>query len=107
MSWKSELDRFKSMSTEERVSWLAHLMFFVSMLARGTYEPGTNGLDNATDLRRFNELLHRIATHQLKTIDEDPAGMPDEIFFTILDESTAELNTSLEPLFDFMRRHTP
>ena len=102
-SWTSELDRFKSMTTDKRVSWLAHLMFFVSMLARGTYEPGTNGLTNPTDLRRFSELLHRIAAHQLNTIDEDPTGMPDEVFFAILEEATEELSISLKPLFDFLR----
>ena len=103
--WKVELERYRSMSQNQRVRWLSCLMYFVSMFARDTYSVGTEGLDKPEDLRKYNELIHRIAAHQLNTTDDNARGVPDEDFFSGIAAATAELSIRSNYLLNLMRKH--
>ena len=83
-TWSIELTKFLAMNSMEKITWLSHLMFFLSMFARETYCADSGGVENPLALRSYNELLHRIASHQLKIAKNDSEGMPDDQFFEML-----------------------
>lgn len=82
--WKLELDRFQQMDLVDRLIWLSTLSFFVSMLARGTYAVGSDGVDNPIALRRFSELLHRVSDQHVSIARGKLDRMPEEQFFELL-----------------------
>ena len=97
-TWQSELARFRAMSQLEQLCWLSSLLFFVSTFARGTYEAGTDGVEKPEDLRRFNELIHRIATYQRKVATAYTSGLPDDSLFRMLEDQLKELGVNEQHL---------
>ena len=97
--WLRELERYESLNKDQRVLWLSHLLFLVSMFARGTYEVGTESVDKPEELRRFNELLHRISSKQLDVI-LNRKGMPDDQFFGMLAMGVDEVDLKKETLLE-------
>lgn len=97
-TWQSELSRFRAMSQLDQLSWLSCLLFLISMFARGTYEAGTSGVEKPEDLRRFNELIHRVATYQKKVATAYVGGLPDESLFRMLEDQLKELGVSEQHL---------
>ncbi|MCP3871309.1 MAG: hypothetical protein GY703_25055, partial [Gammaproteobacteria bacterium] len=86
-----ELERYVSLTKEQRILWLSRLLFFVSMFARDTYDVGTESVDKPEELRRFNELLHRISSKQLDVVLNEE-GMPDNQFFGMVSEEINRLH---------------
>ena len=95
-SWQSELPRFRAMSQIEQLIWLSQLLHLISMFARDTYEAGTDGVSKPSDLRRFNELIHRVATFQKKVSTGSAQGMPDEDVFELLDRELSALDVAAD-----------
>ena len=91
---KIELVRFTAMTTTEKVAWLSNLLFVLSMLARETYEAGTHDVTEPARLRKFNELIHRVASFQRGLLLPTAHRMPDEVMFELLDLSFSSLNLS-------------
>lgn len=71
------IDRLARLSPRQKLSLLSRLAFDVTVAARGTYEPGTDGVADAAALRRYNEVQHRIAD-QLKRLASSEAAPGDE-----------------------------
>ena len=95
MAFESELRRFVELTAEEQWTWLAKLLFAVTMLARGTYSVGSEGLDDPQKMRRFNELYHRIAS-QMRQLSSRSSGMPAETFIRFLADELAALGINSE-----------
>jgi hypothetical protein len=91
-SWQSELPRFRAMSQLDKLAWLSQLLHLISMFARDTYEVGTDGVSKPSGLRRFNELIHRVATFQKKIAMSSEQGMPDEDVFALLERELSALD---------------
>lgn len=91
-TWQSELQHFRAMSQLEQLAWLSQLLHLVSMFARDTYEVGTDGVSKPSSLRRFNELIHRVATFQKKIATASAQGMPAEDVFALLERELAVLD---------------
>jgi hypothetical protein len=91
LEWSKELDRFRKMMPEQQLAWFSQLLFWLSMFARDTYEVGTDGVSKPHELRRFNEVLHRLASQQLKIAKADTARRPDDQIFKFLEEETSAL----------------
>jgi hypothetical protein len=60
------------------------------------YEAGTEAVSDPERLRRLNELLHRIADHNLAVLGDDERRRPDEVFLQILFEDLPSLGMSEE-----------
>ncbi len=101
--WKHEFDRYIRFDLEHKVVWLSRLLFLISMFARDTYEPGTVYVEKPIELRRFNELLHRIASQQLDIALDEPERMPDEQFFTMISEEIEQLDVDAGDLIGLLR----
>jgi hypothetical protein len=93
-TWKAELDRFQQMNLIDRLIWLSRLSFFISMYARGTYAVGSDEVDNSIALRKFNELLHRVADQQWSIARGKLERRPDEQFFELLALESRNLGIS-------------
>jgi hypothetical protein len=95
-TWHSELARFHQLSQLEQLAWLSQLVHLISMFARGTYEAGADGVLQPKDLRRFNELIHRIATFMKKVARGGSEGMPDSDLFEMIERELSELGIQNE-----------
>lgn len=90
-AWETELVKFLELDLIGRFAWLSKLFFSVSMLARDTYEVGSDGVEKPKLLRRYNEFLHRLSSHQLKIAKGELDRMPDEQFFLLIAEESKAL----------------
>jgi hypothetical protein len=90
-TWQLELENFKKSTRMEQMYWLSSLIFLVSMFARETYEEGTENILNPDVLRRFNELIHRVATYQRKLSSEAQEGLPDDALFDMIQTQLTDL----------------
>ncbi|MBK8964239.1 MAG: hypothetical protein IPM75_14530 [Candidatus Competibacteraceae bacterium] len=79
-TWNSELIKFREMGQLNQLVWLSQLLYLISMLARGTYEAGTDAVLDPIKLRQFNELIHRIASFTKKVAKASDQGIPDVDF---------------------------
>lgn len=93
MTWNEEASRFLSLDDSGRERWLAELLYHLSMMARGTYDPESDGVEDAVRLRRFNELLHRVAS-QLRAHYNDYPGMPDQVFAIAITDGLKNLGVA-------------
>ncbi|ANH68024.1 hypothetical protein [Mitsuaria sp. 7] len=102
-TWHDELPRFRAMTQIDQLGWLSQLLHLISMFARDTYEVGTDGVAKPSDLRRFNELIHRVATFQKKVATANQQGMPDADIFALIEHELFVLNVAIDDVL----RHLP
>src|SRR5262245_40689067 len=102
LEWSKELDHFRKMTQEQQIAWYSQLLFLLSMFARDTYEVGTDGVSKPRELRRFNEVIHRLASQQLKIAKADTARMPDDQMFKLLEEEMSALAVDTSELLKRM-----
>jgi hypothetical protein len=100
--WNSEAARFLTLKDDARRRWFVRVLYQLTMLARGTYTAGGLGLDDPERMRRFNELLHRIASQQRENI-EGISGRPDDVFLKIVGEELAALKVDVTSLIKMLR----
>ena len=79
------------MKQHDQLIWLSQLLYLLSMLARGTYEAGTDTVLEPIKLRKFNELIHRIASFAKKIAKASDQGIPDVDFFALLQKGLSSL----------------
>lgn len=97
-SWPAELQRFRTKSQIDQILWSSQLLHLISMFARDTFEVGTDGVSKPGNLRRFNELVHRVATFQKKIATASEHGMPDEDVFALLARELSALDVPAEEI---------
>lgn len=78
------IDRLARLSPSQQLSLLSRLAFDVTVAARGTCEPGTEGVADAAALRRYNEVQHRIADQLSRLASGDPGLWDESAFRTIV-----------------------
>ncbi|HEY8261591.1 MAG TPA: hypothetical protein VIG55_10305 [Methylosinus sp.] len=79
------------MTPDGRVAWRLRAILALTILARDTYVAGSDDIVDPRRLRRFNELMHRIAGRQV-AIEMDDAAV--ESFFELIGEASSELGVS-------------
>ena len=97
-SWHSELDRFQRMAERDQIIWLTQLLHLVTMFARDTYALEGGGVSKPAELRRFNELVHRISTFTRKVAKTDVSGMPAKDMFELIETEVSALGVPIEEL---------
>jgi hypothetical protein len=75
---------FAFYSSEEKEEFLAHLMHELTIIARDTYEVGQDGLTNPQQMRRVNEVQHRVSSFLLALLRNDLKRYPDELLVRII-----------------------
>src|ERR1700751_5717170 len=94
---------FKNFSDRDKIIWLSEAIFSITLMARETYETEREGVADPVKLRRYNEMIHRIATFQVKVAKNIPDRMSDDVFFSIFSENIDRIGISHETLFNIMR----
>src|SRR5256885_16509032 len=75
---------YTSLSQHDKALFLAALAHDLTVAARDTYVPGTDAIANPMRLRAFNELLHRVSSHQRDILADAADRFPDDVFFEML-----------------------
>ena len=102
--WLEELSKFLKLSQLQKIAWLSRLLFFISMFARDTYQVGTNQVDKPDELRRYNELLHRISSYLMELVSNDPEATLGDQFFLTLTSAVEELDINVLSLLSEIRK---
>lgn len=92
---------FSSYSLKEKEEFLVQLMHEVTIVARGSYESGQDGLANPQRMRRVNEVQHRVSAFLLALLRNDSQRYPDDVLVKIVLEhpDDSELERQLSEAF--------
>ena len=84
MTVDEAISAFSSYSAEEKKEFLAQLSYELTVVARGCYEVGAEGLTDPQRLRRINEVQHRVNALLWALLRDDPKRYPDEDLIRIV-----------------------
>jgi hypothetical protein len=84
MQTTSIVGAFLGLPHQAKIEALVHLIQELTILVRDTYEVGSSGLSNPARLRALNEVQHRISSHALALLRNDPCRYPDEVLANII-----------------------
>jgi hypothetical protein len=84
MTVDEAISAFSSYSAEEKKEFLAQLAYELTVVARGCYEVGGEGLIEPQRLRRVNEVQHRINAFLWALLRDDPRRYPDDVLIRIV-----------------------
>ena len=102
--WEAAKEWYLAASRNERIRWLSLLVFYVTMFGRGTYEPGTEDVEDPVAMRRINEFVHRLSSHLLDLIDDGQHRFADHVFLEFLSEAASEVKFRWESYLPHMMR---
>src|SRR5712692_5348023 len=91
MNVRDAIDTFSHYSSQGKIDFLVHLAHALTILARDTYEVGTEGVTNPSRLRRINELQHRVMGFLLALRRNEAGRYPDDVFVRMLLECPDDL----------------
>ena len=60
---------FSSLTSNEQMKFLAHFSHYLTVVARDTYEVGTENITNQPKMRTVNEIQHQISSHLLSLLE--------------------------------------
>ncbi|WP_024881295.1 hypothetical protein [Methylosinus sp. LW3] len=92
--WRAQLDVFTRLTLEQRIAWYGRAIHLCTIFARDTYVVGSEEIADPARLRRFNELIHRIAGRQVGLATKGEADGFDESFFEMMSIAAGELRVS-------------
>ena len=84
MTVDEAISAFSSYSAEEKKEFIAQLSYELTVVARGCYEEGQDGLADARRLRRINEVQHRVCAFLWALLRDDPERYPDDVLIRIV-----------------------
>ena len=94
---------FSKMTEEEQGRFLATLAHEITIVARGTYVPGTEEVADPPRLRQWNELQHLIVGQLIKLLDRNKMRYPDDVLIQSLWENNdPELISSFSRALNYM-----
>jgi hypothetical protein len=95
MTAKALAQTFSALSSDEQAGLVAQWSHLLTIDARDTYIPGTQGIADPVRLRGFNEIQHRVSSQLLSILEADDKRCPDDVFLNNLVESAQELRALL------------
>lgn len=86
---------YSRLTSDRQIRVLANYAHNLTVVARGTYVPGTEDIDDPRRLRMLNELQHRVTGHLRQLLADDSQRYPNEIIVHIVTgEGDRELLTA-------------
>jgi hypothetical protein len=100
MNTKEVTEFFAGLSDQEKAAFLCRLAFEMTIVARETYEAGSEGLEDPILMRSVNELQHRILSHASSLLRgsmsrSDSTDYETVIWQILFDMKDKELKTML------------
>jgi hypothetical protein len=101
MTTTQAINKFSSLSPEEKIDFLIRLSQELTIVARDSYEAGGTGLTNPARVRLLNEVQHRIAGCLQALVKDSPKRYPDDVLVKIILEhpEDVELQQQLHVAF--------
>ena len=92
---------FSSYSLAEKEEFIAQFIHELTIVGRGTYEVGADGLTAPQRLRRLNEVQHRLSAYLWALLRNDERRFPDDVLLRIVLEQSddSELEQQLRATF--------
>jgi hypothetical protein len=84
---EEELAFYRSLSASQQQRFLALLAHELTILARGAYSVGGDGIDEPSVIRAINEMQHRLIATLAKHLEGDQERLPDDVLFNGLAHS--------------------
>jgi hypothetical protein len=84
MKTRNAVGTFIPLSREEKVRFLLRLAHELTLVARESYEPGTEALTHPARVRAVNEIQHRILAFLIALVEDDPRRYPDDVLLAII-----------------------
>jgi len=84
MNKKDVIEIYSDLSNDEKANFLACLAFELTIVARDSYEVGTDDLTDSKEMRLINEIQHRILSQLSAVLRNDERRYPDEVFWQIV-----------------------
>ena len=81
---------FSALNFEDQAGFLAGLAHELTIVARDTYEAGTENLTYPGRMRAVNEIQHRLTAFLAALLRGDPKRYPDDILVRILLEHSRD-----------------
>jgi hypothetical protein len=79
--------KFATLDERGKLVFLAKSAFHITMCGRGTYEPGTTRVIRPEQLRRTNELVHRISQFLLNYLENGGRPTDNEFIDQLVNEA--------------------
>jgi hypothetical protein len=79
MTVDDAITAFSKMTEEEQGRFLATLAHDITIVARGTYVPGTEEVADPPRLRRLNEAQHLVVGQLIKVLNRNKKRYPDDV----------------------------
>jgi hypothetical protein len=78
------IESFYNFSPQEQIDFLLCFAHELTILARGTYAPGEDGLTQPVRLRLINEIQHRVMGFLIALRQNDAQRYPDDVLVRIM-----------------------
>lgn len=75
---------YQALGRAEQIRFLVFLSAQLTVHARGTYEAGSERLEDPARLREINEFQHRLSFHLLHLMWDQVSRYPDAVFAEIV-----------------------
>lgn len=85
------INTFRQYSPQEQIDFLLYFAHALTILARDTYEVGTEGVTNPSRLRHINELQHRVIGFLLALRRNEVGRYPEDVLVKLLLEHPDDL----------------
>ena|SRR5437588_601055 len=94
------VEDFRGLPPAAQVEALVRLAHELTIVGRDTYDASSPGLRYPDRLRSLNEVQHRVVSHVLALMTDDPGRYPEEVLATIiLDQDDPELRRQVASAF--------
>ncbi|MDQ3089331.1 MAG: hypothetical protein M3Q78_12165 [Acidobacteriota bacterium] len=87
---------FSSLTRDEQIKFLAHFLHYLTIVARDTYQVGTENIINQPKLRTVNEIQHQISSHLFALLENSLERYPDDVLMQIIfEQENKEIETEV------------
>jgi|SRR5476651_2633248 hypothetical protein len=90
MTREEAISRFSALSRDRQIAVLAMFGHEITIDARATYVPGTEGVEDPSKLRRLSEILHRVLCQIRDLTQGHNERYPDDVIVSILWEAAPD-----------------
>lgn len=92
---------FSSLTRDEQMKFLAYISHYLTIVARDTYQIGTENITNQPKMRTVNEIQHQISSHLLALLENSLERYPDDVLMqTIFEQENKKLKAEVTWAFE-------
>lgn len=102
----AELEKYRSLTEEERLRWHLTLAYNLTTWARDCYEVGGESLTDPVKARGYIELLHRVASYDYVHLEPAAGRDIDESYLEMVFMGMADLGVNTDWMAERLEQAT-